>query len=95
MHGARERAAIETALAGRVQRSKPPEMAWACFVSISDNQRLPLPDARWCGTVHHGPANLFHFAGHAGMIDRDDLHPGVVQRFNNSLPDLFRLFDPD
>src|SRR5262245_60610611 len=26
----------------------------APFVSISDNQRLPLPDARWLGTVYHG-----------------------------------------
>jgi glycosyltransferase involved in cell wall biosynthesis len=32
----------------------------ACFVSISDNQRAPLEEATWCGTVHHGlPAGLF------------------------------------
>ncbi len=32
----------------------------ACFVSISENQRSPLPHAKWCGTVHHGlPAKLF------------------------------------
>jgi glycosyltransferase involved in cell wall biosynthesis len=32
----------------------------ACFVSISNNQRLPLIDASWCGTVYHGlPAQLF------------------------------------
>jgi glycosyltransferase involved in cell wall biosynthesis len=32
----------------------------APFVSISDNQRLPLASANWRGTVHHGlPANLF------------------------------------
>ena len=32
----------------------------APFVSISDNQRLPLAQARWCGTVYHGmPADLF------------------------------------
>ena len=32
----------------------------AHFVSISDNQRLPLASANWRGTVHHGlPANLF------------------------------------
>src|SRR5262245_18165734 len=31
------------------------------FVSISDNQRLPLPDASWLGTVHHGlPAASLH-----------------------------------
>jgi glycosyltransferase involved in cell wall biosynthesis len=32
----------------------------ACFVSISDNQRAPLEDANWGGTVQHGlPAGLF------------------------------------
>jgi glycosyltransferase involved in cell wall biosynthesis len=32
----------------------------AGFISISDNQRLPLRDANWYGTVHHGlPTNLF------------------------------------
>src|SRR3954465_13066749 len=32
----------------------------APFVSISDNQRLPLARANWRGTVHHGlPAELF------------------------------------
>jgi glycosyltransferase involved in cell wall biosynthesis len=36
------------------------EFPEASFVSISDNQRLPLPDANWCGTVQHGlPINLF------------------------------------
>ncbi|MBR1174006.1 glycosyltransferase family 4 protein [Bradyrhizobium sp. KB893862 SZCCT0404] len=35
------------------------EFADAGFVSISDHQRLPLPDARWIGTVQHGlPSNL-------------------------------------
>jgi glycosyltransferase involved in cell wall biosynthesis len=30
------------------------------FVSISDHQRQPLPDANWSGTIQHGlPANLF------------------------------------
>jgi glycosyltransferase involved in cell wall biosynthesis len=33
----------------------------AALVSISDNQRLPLPDARWIATIQHGlPSNLFH-----------------------------------
>ncbi|WP_063683697.1 glycosyltransferase family 4 protein [Bradyrhizobium stylosanthis] len=37
------------------------EFADAGFVSISDHQRLPLPDARWIGTVQHGlPPNLLH-----------------------------------
>jgi glycosyltransferase involved in cell wall biosynthesis len=32
----------------------------APFVSISENQRLPLRDAKWLGTVYHGlPAGLF------------------------------------
>ena len=32
----------------------------AGFVSISDNQRVPLPDANWSGTIQHGlPKNLF------------------------------------
>ncbi|MCA1499015.1 MULTISPECIES: glycosyltransferase family 4 protein [unclassified Bradyrhizobium] len=31
----------------------------ACFVSISDHQRLPLPDAKWIGTIQHGlPSEL-------------------------------------
>ena len=32
----------------------------APFVSISENQRIPLPDANWIGTVYHGlPPSLF------------------------------------
>src|SRR5262245_9056325 len=32
----------------------------APFVSISDDQRKPLPEANWLGTVYHGmPANLY------------------------------------
>jgi glycosyltransferase involved in cell wall biosynthesis len=32
----------------------------APFVSISDNQRVPLPEAKWMGTVYHGlPPDLF------------------------------------
>jgi glycosyltransferase involved in cell wall biosynthesis len=32
------------------------------LVSISDNQRSPLPDANWCGTVYHGlPGDAFTF----------------------------------
>ena len=32
----------------------------ASFVSISDNQRRPLPEANWCGTIQHGlPLDLF------------------------------------
>ena len=36
------------------------EFPAAPFVSISNNQRLPLAAANWCGTVHHGlPIDLF------------------------------------
>lgn len=32
------------------------------LVSISDNQRAPIPGANWLGTVHHGlPTDLYHF----------------------------------
>ena len=32
----------------------------APFISISDNQRVPLPRAYWLGTIHHGlPLNAF------------------------------------
>jgi glycosyltransferase involved in cell wall biosynthesis len=37
------------------------------LVSISNNQRLPLPDANWCGTVYHGlPRDLFTFHAERG-----------------------------
>jgi glycosyltransferase involved in cell wall biosynthesis len=36
------------------------EFPAARFVSISNNQRLPLATANWCGTVYHGlPIDLF------------------------------------
>ena len=38
---------------------------WPNFplVSISDDQRRPLPKANWAGTVHHGmPADLYRFS---------------------------------
>jgi glycosyltransferase involved in cell wall biosynthesis len=36
------------------------EFPRARFVSISDDQRRPLPDANWIGTIHHGlPSHLF------------------------------------
>ena len=36
------------------------EFSEAPFVSISDHQRLPLPDANWLGTIQHGlPVDLF------------------------------------
>jgi glycosyltransferase involved in cell wall biosynthesis len=36
-------------------------------VSISDDQRTPLPHARWAGTVHHGlPLDLYRFQPEAG-----------------------------
>jgi glycosyltransferase involved in cell wall biosynthesis len=37
------------------------EFPAACLVSISDDQRLPLSNANWCGTVYHGlPAGQFY-----------------------------------
>ena len=39
----------------------------APFVSISDNQRLPLDEANWIGTIYHGlPADLFRSSFQAG-----------------------------
>ncbi|WP_334395445.1 glycosyltransferase family 4 protein [Bradyrhizobium sp. AZCC 2289] len=39
----------------------------APFVSISDNQRVPLREANWIGTVYHGlPPDLFRSAYEAG-----------------------------
>jgi glycosyltransferase involved in cell wall biosynthesis len=36
------------------------EFAEANFVAISDHQRIPLPEANWTGTIHHGlPPSLF------------------------------------
>jgi glycosyltransferase involved in cell wall biosynthesis len=36
------------------------EFSKACFVSISDDQRDPVKEANWCGTVYHGlPAGQF------------------------------------
>ena len=35
------------------------------LVSISDRQRLPIPDANWLATIHHGlPTNLLRFSEH-------------------------------
>lgn len=53
-----------TTLHGRLDLPGIPELVRkfrdACFVSISENQRVPLKMANWCGTVHHGlPASLF------------------------------------
>ena len=51
-----------TTLHGRLDIAGLPEVVRrfpdAPFVSISNNQRLPLPGANWLGTVYHGlPAN--------------------------------------
>jgi glycosyltransferase involved in cell wall biosynthesis len=35
-------------------------------VSISDAQRLPLPNANWQGTVYHGLPDLYHFHPNPG-----------------------------
>ncbi len=46
------------------------EYADVPLVSISDNQRQPIPDACWQATVHHGlPAELHRFReGHGGYL---------------------------
>jgi glycosyltransferase involved in cell wall biosynthesis len=62
----RHRCASVTTLHGMVH---PPDLAALLaeyrdvpLVSISDDQRTPLPDASWCGTVYHGlPADSFRF----------------------------------
>ncbi|QQP93687.1 glycosyltransferase family 4 protein (plasmid) [Skermanella sp. TT6] len=56
----------------RILYDAVPEMP---LVSISDRQRLPLPQARWAGTVHHGiPADLYRFnpgpGGYLAFIGR-------------------------
>src|SRR6266567_3013321 len=53
-----------TTLHGRLDLPGLPEVIRrfpdAPFVSISNNQRVPLGEANWLGTVHHGlPANMF------------------------------------
>lgn len=55
-----------TTLHGRLDMKDLPEVyaAWPSFplVSISHDQRRPLPDAHWAGTVHHGmDAGLYDF----------------------------------
>ena len=53
-----------TTMHGRLDLPRLPDLVRAFgtapFVSISNNQRLPLGEARWLGTVYHGlPADLF------------------------------------
>ncbi|PPQ20608.1 Glycosyltransferase involved in cell wall bisynthesis [Bradyrhizobium shewense] len=52
-----------TTMHGRLDLPGLPELVRqfpeAGFVSISDHQRLPLPDAKWMGTIQHGlPSEL-------------------------------------
>lgn len=54
----------------------------AAFVSISNNQREPLPDANWAGTVYHGmPPDLLHPVydpgGYAAFLGRITPEKGV------------------
>ncbi|ALA60881.1 glycosyltransferase family 4 protein [Nitrospira moscoviensis] len=42
------------------------EYAEMPVVSISDSQRLPLPDANWQGTVYHGLPDLYEFHPNPG-----------------------------
>src|SRR5436309_10788193 len=60
-----------TTLHGRLDLPGLPEVVRrfpdAPFVSISDNQRVPLSEANWLGTVYHGlPSDLFRPSFEAG-----------------------------
>ena len=47
-------------------RNAARSFAKAPFVSISNNQREPLPGLNWLGTVHHGlPAAMLEFSRHS------------------------------
>ena len=69
-----------TTLHGRLDHPLLPTLCRECFagapfVSISDAQRAPLPQARWVGTVHHGlPENLlepnFNPEGYLAFLGR-------------------------
>jgi glycosyltransferase involved in cell wall biosynthesis len=53
-----------TTMHGRLDLPGLPEVVQAfpsaSFVSISNNQRIPLPGANWSGTIYHGlPTHLF------------------------------------
>jgi len=59
-----------TTLHGRLDLKDLPEVyrRWRQFplISISTDQRRPIPDANWVGTVHHGvPADLYRYAAAA------------------------------
>ena len=60
-----------TTLHGRLDLKDLPQVyrRWRQFplISISTDQRRPLPDANWTGTVHHGvPAELYRYGPGAG-----------------------------
>ena len=62
---------VVTTLHGRLDLPHFPEVAAAFpdmpLVSISHAQRSPLPQARWCATVHHGlPLDLIPFGHGSG-----------------------------
>ena len=64
-----------TTLHGRLDIAGLPDVVRhfpnAPFVSISNNQRLPLPDANWLGTVYHGlPADSLRPRSNQGPIWR-------------------------
>jgi len=66
------------------------------FVSISNNQRTPLPDLNWAATVYHGlPANLLSYransAGYLAFLGRftPEKGPDVAIRVSEGRPDAF------
>lgn len=66
-----ERTPVVTTLHGRLDSAVTSkvlsEYRDAAFVSISDNQRLPIPDLNWSATVYHGlPIEDFRFTPATG-----------------------------
>jgi len=76
-----------TTLHGRLDLPGLPELVRsfprAPFVSISENQRKPLPDANWAGTVYHGmPPDLlrpcYEPEGYLAFLGRMSPEKGAV-----------------
>lgn len=77
-----------------------------CLASISDAQRLPLPDANWIGTVHHGlPPDLYQprdehgeylvFLGRVSPEKRVDRAIEIAGRFGMKLKIAAKVDDYD
>ena len=53
----------------------------AHFISISDNQRLPLPHLSWLGTVYHGMPERDLAAKFERELDRRGVRVAFEERF--------------